>query len=121
MIEQAALVCEGESGGHPGLKILDDLNLISSAGTAEQLFGAFLYSNACVVAGLRAAARLATQLGMTASATRWMARADRIWNASLVPGSSPAAVRRLASQEPPSQPTQSPGRYSLDTSHLPWA
>jgi glucoamylase len=80
MIEQAALVCEGESGGHPGLKMLDDLNLISSAGTGEQLFGAFLYSNACVVAGLRAAARLATQLGMTASATRWMARADRIWN-----------------------------------------
>ena len=80
MIEQAALVCEGESGAHPGLKMLDDLNLISSAGSGEQLFGAFLYSNACVVAGLRAAARLATQLGMTASATRWMARADRIWN-----------------------------------------
>ncbi len=80
MIEQAAAVCEGESGGHPGLVMLEDLNLISSAGSGDQLFGAFLYSNACVVAGLRAAARLATQLGMTGSAGRWLARADRIWN-----------------------------------------
>ena len=68
MIEQAAAVCCGESGGHPGLRLLEDLNLISSAGSGDQLFGAFLYSNACVVAGLRAAARLATQLGMTRSA-----------------------------------------------------
>ena len=63
MIEQAAAVCEGESGGHPGLKMLEDLNLISSAGSGDQLFGAFLYSNACVVAGLRAAARLADSTG----------------------------------------------------------
>ena len=80
MIEQAAAVCCGESGGHPGLMMLEDLSLISSAGSGDQLFGAFLYSNSCVVAGLRAAARLATQLGMTASAERWVARADRIWN-----------------------------------------
>jgi hypothetical protein len=80
MIEQAALVCEGESGGHPGLMMLDDLNLITSAGSGDQRFGAFLYSNACVVAGLRAAARLATQLGMSGPAARWVARADRIWN-----------------------------------------
>ena len=80
MIEQAAAVCEGDSGGHPGLIMLEDLNLISSAGSGDQLFGAFLYSNACVVTGLRAAARLATQLGMTGSAGRWLARADRIWN-----------------------------------------
>ena len=31
----------------PDLKMLDDLNLISSAGSGDQLFGAFLYSNAC--------------------------------------------------------------------------
>ena len=39
--------------------MLEDLNLISSASSDDQLFGAFLYSNASVVAGLRAAARLA--------------------------------------------------------------
>ena len=61
MVEQAAKVCCGDSGGHPGLRMLEDLNLISSAGSGDQLFGAFLYSNACVVAGLRAAARLATR------------------------------------------------------------
>jgi hypothetical protein len=33
-----------------------------------------------VVAGLRAAARLATQLGHDASADRWLAFADRIWH-----------------------------------------
>ncbi|MFI5455136.1 MAG: glycosyl hydrolase [Isosphaerales bacterium] len=80
MIEQAAVVCCGDSGGHPGLRMLEDLNLISSAGTRDQLFGAFLYSNACVVAGLRAAARLATRLGESGSADRWNACADRIWN-----------------------------------------
>ncbi len=63
MIEQACKVCCGDSGGHPGLRMLEDLNLISSAGSRDQHFGAFLYSNACVVAGLRAAARLAEKLG----------------------------------------------------------
>ncbi len=63
MIEQACKVCCGDSGGHPGLRLLEDLNLISSAGSRDQHFGAFLYSNACVVAGLRAAARLAEKLG----------------------------------------------------------
>jgi len=80
MIEQAAVVCCGDSGGHPGLRMLEDLNLITSAGSGDQLFGAFLYSNACVVAGLRAAARLATRLGVSGSADRWNACADRIWN-----------------------------------------
>ena len=60
MVEQAALVCRGDSGGHPGLSIDGSLNLISSAGIGDQIFGCFLYSNACVVAGLAAAARLAT-------------------------------------------------------------
>ncbi len=84
MIEQAARVCGGESGGHPGLRMLDDLNLISSAANGDQLFGAFFYSNTCVVAGLRAAARLATQLGRTTEAERWLARADRIWNEGIL-------------------------------------
>ena len=79
MIDQAATVCCGDSGGHPGLTLLDDLNLISSAGSNSQLFGAFLYSNACVVAGLHSAARLARQLGVNGSAERWTAFANRIW------------------------------------------
>ena len=37
-------------------------SLISSAGLWDNRFGAFLYSNACVVAGLRSAARLAESL-----------------------------------------------------------
>jgi glucoamylase len=80
MVEQAVAVCRGDSGGHPGLRMIDELNLIGSAGSGDQLFGAFLYSNACVVAGLRAAARLATQLGLTAQTAQWNAFADRIWN-----------------------------------------
>jgi glucoamylase len=79
MVDQAARVCCGQSSGHPGLRMLDDLNLISSAGCGDQLFGAFLYSNASVVAGLRAAARLAAELGIDESASRWGACADRIW------------------------------------------
>jgi glucoamylase len=78
MIEQAAAVCCGDSGGHPGLRMLDDLGVIYSAGSGDQLFGAFLYSNACVVAGLRAAARLATELGLSGSAELWQERAARI-------------------------------------------
>jgi GH15 family glucan-1,4-alpha-glucosidase len=84
MIEQAALVCEGESGGHPGLKMIEDLNLLSSAGSGDHHFGAFLYSNACTVAGLHAAARLAAHLGINGSAARWVSRADRIWNEGIL-------------------------------------
>jgi hypothetical protein len=84
MIEQAAVVCGGDSGGHPGLRMLEDLNLISSAGSGDQLFGAFLYSNACVVAGLRAAARLATRLDVSGRAERWNACADRILNEGIL-------------------------------------
>jgi GH15 family glucan-1,4-alpha-glucosidase len=80
MIEQAASVCCGDSGGHPGLIMLEDLNLITSAGSCDQHFAAFLFSNACVVAGLRAAARLAAILGLSGPADRWVAVADRIWN-----------------------------------------
>jgi hypothetical protein len=84
MVQQAALVCCGASGGHPGLRLLEDLNLITSAASGDQLFGAFLYSNACAVAGLRAAARLAIQLGIDESAQRWSQCADRIWNEGIL-------------------------------------
>jgi glucoamylase len=84
IVEQAAAVCCGESGGHPGLRWLDDLNLISSAGGADQHFGAFLYSNACVVAGLRAAVRLAVELGRSEPVERWTAAAERIWTKGIL-------------------------------------
>ena len=85
MVEQAVRVCCGESGGHPGLRMLEDLNLISSASSDDQLFGAFLYSNASVVAGLRAAARLAAGQGLEEVAGRWRASADRIWEEGILP------------------------------------
>ncbi len=84
MVEQAVKVCHGQSGGHPGLRMLEDLNLISSASSDDQLFGAFLYSNASVVAGLRAAARLATEQGLDELARRWAASADRIWEEGIL-------------------------------------
>ncbi len=79
MVEQAAMVCCGDSGGHPGLRMLEDLNLISSAGTGDQRFGAFLYSNASAVAGLRGRAAGGRE-SATAQADRWNACADRIWD-----------------------------------------
>ncbi len=85
MIEQACKVCCGDSGGHPGLTLLEDLNLISSAGSRDQHFGAFLYSNACVVAGLQAAARLAAALGQNEAKERWDAFAQRIWSEGILP------------------------------------
>jgi glucoamylase len=102
MIEQAASVCEGQSGGHPGLIMVEHLNLISSAGSGDGLFGAFLYSNACVVAGLRAAAQLATHLGMSGSADRWIAHADRIWNEGI--------LKSIATSRP-----DSPGMIDADS------
>jgi hypothetical protein len=94
MAEQAAAVCCGEAGGHPGLRWLEDLHVISSAGNLDQDFGAFLYSNACVVAGLRSAVRLATEFGHPEQAECWTACADRIWNNGIlreVDGSRPGA------------------------------
>ncbi len=105
MIEQACKVCCGDSGGHPGLRMLEDLNLITSAGNRDQHFGAFLYSNACVVAGLRAAARLAAQLGNDGSQERWSACADRIWNEGI--------LRTIATSRPASPGLTDPesGRF----------
>ena len=83
MIEQAAAVCMGESR-HPGLTRLDDLNLISSAAIWDNRFGAFLYSNAAVVAGLRAAARLAEILDAGDRAASWREAADRTWQVGVL-------------------------------------
>jgi len=79
MVERAAAVCGGASG-HPGLRWVDDLSLVSSAGIWDSRFGAFLYSNTSIVAGLRAASRLAEALGQSESAVAWSALADRIWH-----------------------------------------
>ena len=87
MIEQAAGVAMG-AAGHPGILWIDDLKLISSAGVWDTRYGAFLYSNACVVAGLHAAARLATRLGKTESAEAWSTRADEVWEVGIFAESS---------------------------------
>lgn len=84
MVEQAAKVCGGDSGGHPGLSFDEDLHLVSSAGMGDQLYGRFLYSNAAVVAGLHAAARLARRVNQDDSAVRWNALADRIWHEGIM-------------------------------------
>jgi hypothetical protein len=89
MVEQAALVCSGTLG-HPGLRMLEDLNLISSAGLWDHRFGAFLYSNTCVVAGLQAAARLAEVLDRPDAAARWRALADTVWEQGIVGSGSTA-------------------------------
>jgi hypothetical protein len=84
MVEQAARVCGGDSGGHPGLYFDESLKLIVSAGMGDQIFGAFLFSNACVVAGLRAAARLAVLTGREETSKRWQVLADRIWDEGIL-------------------------------------
>lgn len=88
LIERAASVCEGRSG-HPGLHFLERANLVYSAGVWDTRFGAFLYSNASVVAGLRAAARLARELGRSEFAERWMALSDRIWELGILSEARP--------------------------------
>ncbi len=84
MVEQAARVCQGDSGGHPGLFLDEELNLINSAGMGDQLYGRFLFANAAVVAGLRSAARLAHEMGRDGHAVRWAALAERIWNEGIL-------------------------------------
>jgi GH15 family glucan-1,4-alpha-glucosidase len=83
LIEQAATVCQGQSG-HPGLMRLDDLHLVTSASSWDTRFGAFFYPNVCVVAGLRAAARLARKLGRDELAASWDDVAERTWNDGLL-------------------------------------
>jgi hypothetical protein len=95
MVERAAAVCLGGSG-HPGMRWVEELSLITSAGIWDSRFGAFLYSNAAVVAGLRAASRLARLLDREAQATLWNDRASRIWDVGIlgesVPGDGPGLV-----------------------------
>jgi len=102
MVEDAAAVCCGDSGGHPGLRMLEDLNLITSAGSRDQLFGAFLYSNAAVVAGLRAAARMARALEKPELAEIWTCCAERIWNQGIL-------------KESHSNHPEKPGMFDVET------
>ena len=88
MIEQAASVANGGSG-HPGLRRIEGLNLINSAGIWDHRFGAFLYSNCSVVAGLRAASRLAEQLDKPEQARRWADRAELIWESGVLAETDP--------------------------------
>ncbi len=87
-VEQAAAVCGGASG-HPGLQYLAPLALVSSAGLWDNRYGAFTYSNACVVAGLRAACRLARLVDRTEEVDRWQALADRIWELGILGEAKP--------------------------------
>ena len=83
VVERAAGVCVGTSG-HPGLAWIEELGLISSAGIWDSRFGAFLYSNAAVVAGLEAAGRLARRLNRDDQAINWEGRAARIWEVGIL-------------------------------------
>jgi glucoamylase len=83
IVERAAGVCVGTSG-HPGLRWIDEISLISSAGIWDSQFGAFLYSNAAVVAGLRASSRLARLLDREELARAWDERATRIWEVGIL-------------------------------------
>ena len=83
IIERAAGVCVGTSG-HPGLRWIEEISLISSAGIWDYRFGAFLYSNCAVVAGLRAATRLARLLDRSELAETWEERANRIWEVGIL-------------------------------------
>lgn len=86
LVERAGAVCL-RGDGHPGLRWLEDLSLFRSAGLWETRYGAYFYSNACVVAGLRAAARLAERLDppeAEALIAGWQERADRIWDLGIL-------------------------------------
>ena len=91
MIERAARVCL-DPAGHPGLRWLDSLSLVTSAGIWDSRYGAFLFSNASVVAGLRAASRLARLLGREDPAALWQARAERVWEQGILTVSAPDGV-----------------------------
>lgn len=88
MVEQAAAVACGHAG-HPGLRWYDDLKLVSSAGVWDNRYAAFLYTNACIVAGLRAAARLAERLDRPEPARQWQEVADAVWNEGILAESAP--------------------------------
>jgi hypothetical protein len=83
MVEQAAEVCLGK-GGHPGLAWLEDLSLVRSAGLWDTRYAAFCYSNACIVAGLRSAIRLARRVNRQDSVEGWSKAAERILNVGIL-------------------------------------
>ena len=58
--------------------------MISSAGIWDSRYGAFLYSNVAVVAGLRASSRLAWMLNREGQAAPWVERAERIWSVGIL-------------------------------------
>ncbi len=101
LVERAVTACEGQ-GNHPGLQWQEDLSLVYSSGHWDGRFGAFLYGNACVVAGLRSAARLARRLGLNDQrADHWQALADRIWEEGIlqtppVDGQGPGLIDPLS-------------------------
>lgn len=77
-VQQAAEVCM-EGCRHPGLRWNEELSLMSSSGMWETRYGAYLYGNAVVVAGLRSAAYLAGLLGKDEEkAKQWRDRAELI-------------------------------------------
>lgn len=90
MVNQAAEVCLGHSG-HPGLRWCEPLSLVESSGVSDRRYGAFLYPNACAVAGLRAAARIAAELGKNGRAQTWSERAERILTQGIL-GESPTGA-----------------------------
>lgn len=91
LIQLAARVCAGESG-HPGLGFVEDLHLISSANPWDRRYGAYLYNNTVVVAGLRAASRLADHFNQPEAAA-WQALADRIWEYGILASTTPDGSR----------------------------
>ncbi len=91
IIDRAARVCLNPTG-HPGLRWLESLGLISSAGIWDTRYGAFLFSNASVAAGLRSASRLASLLGHDLPARAWKERADLVWERGILEVSAPDGV-----------------------------
>jgi hypothetical protein len=82
-VEAAADAILGQ-GRHPGLRWIEELSLVSSAGIWTNRFGAFLYSNAAVVAGLRAAVRIGRVLDRTERLEIWSRAAERIWDVGIL-------------------------------------
>lgn len=89
VIDRSIRVCLG-SADHPGVAWLPDLRLVTSVGVADRRYGAYLASNAAVVAGLRSAARLAQWNGDHDRVTELLRRADLVWNTGVL-GQPPSA------------------------------
>lgn len=99
MVEQAAEVCLGHAG-HPGLRWHPELSLVESSGLWDRRYGSFLYANACAVAGLRAAARVATELGKSGLAGPWKRRAEQILTQGILAESPAGSADRPGLVDP---------------------